>query len=159
MKEIKLTNGGVALVDDEDFEELNHFRWFGHSEGTTIYAWRHQYNGHRKYGKVKMHRQIMKANPGEIIDHADRNGLNNQKSNLRFCLNSQNLMNTRIRSDNTSGFKGVTYHSQNKRWRATINKDGKQVSLGCYGTPEEAAFAYNKAAFELFGEFARPNVV
>lgn len=158
MKEIQLSNGGVALVDDEDFEDMNRFKWFGHSEGNTVYAWRHQYNGHREYGKVKMHRQIMKAKPGEILDHADSNGLNNQKSNLRFCSFSQNLMNTCIPRNNVSGFKGVSYHRQNKRWRATINKDGKQVSLGCYGTPEEAALAYNRKAAELFGEFARPNV-
>mgnify|MGYP001275661755 CR=1 FL=1 len=159
MKEIQLTNGGVALVDDEDFGEINCFKWFAHKEHGVIYAWRHQYNGHRKYGAMKMHRQIMKAKTGEILDHADSNGLNNQKSNLRFCSNSQNLCNARIRNNNTSGFKGVSYHRQNKRWRATINKDGKQVSLGCYGTPGEAALAYNRKATELFGEFARPNVI
>jgi hypothetical protein len=159
MKEIQLTNGGVALVDDEDFGEISCFKWYAHKEYGIIYAWRHQYNGYREYREVKMHRQIMKAKTGEIIDHADSNGLNNQKSNLRFCSFSQNNMNSRISRNNVSGFKGVSYHRQNKRWRATINKDRKQVSLGCYGTPEAAALAYNRKATELFGEFARPNVI
>lgn len=159
MKEINLTNGGVALVDDDEFEELSKFKWFGHREHNATYVWRHQYNGTRKYGKVKMHRQVMKTNDDMIIDHRDRNGLNNQKSNLRICSCGENLMNATIRSDNASGFKGVSYHKKNKRWRATINKDGKQKSLGCYATPEAAAVAYNSAALELFGEFARPNVI
>jgi len=158
MKEIRLTNGGVTLVDDEDFEELNKYKWFSHKEGHTAYVWRHEYKGFRQYGIVKMHRQILKPSKCELIDHKDRNGQNNQRSNIRICTSSQNGMNSFFRIG-ASIYKGVSYHSQNKRWRATINLNGKQISLGCYSKPEAAAIAYNKAAVELFGEFVRPNVL
>lgn len=159
MKEIQLTNGGVALVDDEDFEMINKYKWFAHKEGNTFYAWRHIKKGMRQYGMVKMHRQILNPMDHEQVDHVNGNGLDNRRANIRVCSNSQNMMNQKIRSDNSSGFKGVSYHAQNKRWRATINLNGKQISAGCYATPKEAAIAYNRKAIELFGEFARPNVI
>jgi len=158
MKEIQLTNGGTAKVDDEDFDELNQYRWFSHKdkERGTAYAWRHQYLGVRKYGMVKMHQQILGI---KGIDHKDRDGLNNQRFNIRPCTNGQNQMNARPRHGCSSRFKGVSYHNQNDRWRATIVLNGKQHSLGCYSTQEAAALAYNKKAVELFGSFARPNVI
>ena len=157
MKEIKLINGGVALVDDEDFDEINQYNWSHHKEKSVVYAWRHQKNGFRQYTKIKMHRQIMNAKPGQQIDHKDRDGLNNQKPNLRFCDHAQNLMNAKKRNNCSSKYKGVSWHSQNGKWRASIGIDGKFISLGCFLTPEEAAEAYNRMATELFGDFARLN--
>jgi hypothetical protein len=159
MKEIKLTNGGVALVDDEDFNDLNQYKWFSHKEGNTSYVWRHDKKGFRQYGKVKMHRQILNSKITESIDHINGNGLDNRRSNIRLCTAQQNQMNRKKHHNYSSSFKGVSYHAKNKKWRATINIDGKQISAGCYATEEEAAIAYNKKSFELFGEFARPNVI
>lgn len=157
MKEIKLTQGRVAQVDDEDFEELSKYKWFAHQrKGYSFYAIRHQYNGYRQYRDVKMHQQIMGIKGG---DHKDGNGMNNQRHNLRRCTHQQNCMNVRPRAGCSSKFKGVSYHQQNERWRATIVLNGKQISLGCYATEEEAAVIYNRKAAEVFGEFARLNVV
>jgi hypothetical protein len=159
MKEIQLTNGGVALVDDEDFDELNKYKWFSHKEKYTTYAWRHIRKGSHQYGKIKMHRQILNSEDNQLVDHINGNGLDNRRSNIRLCTSQQNQMN-KVKSENcSSGFKGVSYHSQNKKWRATINFNRKQISIGCYPSEKEAAIAYNNRAIELFGEFARPNVV
>lgn len=157
MRKIQLSQDKVALVDDEDFERLNQVNWVAHKERNTWYAIGHKKVGLRNYKNTKMHRVIMNALDGEQIDHKDCNGLNNQKSNLRFCTNTENLRNARKRKGCISKLKGVSYHKQNNRWRATINMDQKQISLGCYGTQQEAARAYNQAATELFGDFARLN--
>jgi hypothetical protein len=159
MKEISLTNGGVALVDDEDFDELNKHKWFFHKEGNTAYAWRHERKGFRQYGMVKMHRQILNPKESDHVDHKNGDGLDNQRSNIRICSRSQNMMNQKIRIDNTSGYKGVTFHKKNKKWRAIIHLNGKPIDAGCHSTPKLAAIAYNEKAIELFGEFARPNVI
>lgn len=156
MKEIKLQRGMVTQVDDEDFDELNQYKWFGHKERTTTYVWRHQYRDVRQYKKVKMHQQIMGIKGG---DHIDGNGLNNQRHNLRPCTSQENSMNVRPRIGCSSKFKGVSYHKQNDRWRASLTLNSKMISLGCHATEEAAAIAYNNKAIELFGEFARPNVI
>ena len=159
MKEISLTNGGVAIVDDEDFDELNRYKWLSHEEKNTSYAWRHEKKGFRQYGKIKMHRQILNPKITESVDHINGNGLDNRRDNIRICTAQQNQMNRQNHSIHSSGYKGVSFHKKNKRWRATINLNGKQVSAGCYPTPKLAAIAYNEKAIELFGEFARPNVI
>ena len=159
MKEIKLTNGGVTLVDDSDYEELNQYKWFAHKERDTAYVLRYQYNGFRQYGRVLMHRQILNPEKSDDVDHVNGDGLDNQRSNIRVCSRQQNLENQRLRSDNTSGFKGVSLCNKNRAWRATVNLNGKQVHVGCYPTKEAAAQAYNHKAIELFGQFARSNAI
>lgn len=112
----------------------------------------------RTNGKaVKMHRIITNAQRGEYVDHIDGNPLNNVIENLRICKKQQNEYNTKIRSDNTSGFKGVSFSKKRKKYRAYITRDGKQYYLGYFNTKEEAAEAYNEKAKELFGNFARLN--
>jgi hypothetical protein len=159
MKEIELTNGGVALVDDEDFDDLSKHKWLSHKEGNTAYAWRHEKKGFRQYGKVKMHRQILNPKKSEHVDHINGNGLDNRRDNIRVCTAQQNQMNRQNHGAHSSIYKGVSFHKKNKMWRATINLKGKQLYAGCYSTPEAAAIAYNEKAVELFGEFARPNVI
>lgn len=162
MKEIQLTKGKVALVDDEDFEHLNQWKWQWHKGKYTVYAMRSQRVGFRKRESILMHRQILSVtNPCIHIDHKDGNGLNNQKSNIRICDRSQNGMNQQKQVRSLSGFKGVTIdkHKKCNPWRARISVKGKYLFLGYYPTEKAAAIAYNKKAAELFGEFARPNVV
>jgi len=114
--------------------------------------------GGRNCKKVLMHRLIMNAQPTEDIDHHDGNGLNNRRRNLRPATVSQNLGNMRrLRSDGSSGFKGVHFVRKLGKWQARIQSQGKRVSLGCFATKELAAQAYDEAAKRIFGEFAATN--
>ena len=108
---------------------------------------------------IKMHRLITNAPKGIFVDHIDGNPLNNRLDNLRLCLKQQNEFNTKIRSDNVSGYKGVSFDKRKHHYRAYITKDGKQYFLGYFSTKEEAAIAYNQKTTELFGAFARLNTV
>lgn len=95
------------------------------------------------------------VNPTDQIDHRDNDCANNRIENLREATNSENCRNTRIKKTNTSGFKGVSYVRSDGKWVACIRRDGRQVVLGKFETPEDAARVYRNAAAELFGEFAR----
>lgn len=156
MKIIPLTQGKVALVDDQDYEELAKHNWFAHRRDYLFYATRNgRIDGKRKM--ISMHRVILNADENQDVDHRDRNGLNNTRKNLRLATCSQNQGNARRRADNTSGFKGVQIHPQRKSimWHARISLNGKRRSLGCFNTPEEAHAAYCAAATHHRREFAR----
>ena len=95
----------------------------------------------------------------EVVDHADRNKFNNSIENLRSCTKSQNERNRDKYSTNTSGYRGVWFHKQRRKWCAEITVDGKSKKLGLYTTAEEAAMAYNAASLEYHGEFGFRNVI
>jgi hypothetical protein len=156
MKKIKLTQGKFAIVDDEDFEFLNQFKWYAKRDRTTFYAVR---NGGKRPNRVmvQMHRVIMNCPDIMAVDHLDSNGLNNQKSNLRVCTEADNHRNQKMPSNNTSGYKGVVWHESTKRFTAQICVNSKQIYLGSFGVGEEAAKAYDDAAIKYRGEFARLN--
>ena len=156
MKEIRLTNGKYAIVDDEDFELVNKFNWFetdGYAKQTTA---KQTIKGKR----ILMHRLILGVtNPKIYVDHINGVTLDNRKSNLRICSPKENSRNRKRPAHNKTGFKGVSI-GENKKWKnyvARIVYDGKMIYLGSYDTPEKAAIAYNQKALELFGEYARLN--
>lgn len=161
MKEIQLTQGKVALVDNEDYDVLNKHKW--HAQKTKIsnvwYARRTiRENGHKH--NVAMHRVIMCIiDPSITIDHKDHNGLNNQKNNLRIATKSQNCSNRRASVNSTSKYIGVSWASSRKKWGVSIFKLGHKKWLGYFDKEDEAANAYNKAAEELHGEFANLNEI
>lgn len=159
MREIKLTQGKVALVDDEDFELLSQWRWFYETHG---YASRDIYLGggrkNQQSKRIKMHRLIMDCSNDKEVDHIDGNGLNNQKYNLRICTHAENQKNLRRPITSTSGYKGVTWDKNRKKWVAYI-WSGKSINLGGFDSKEKAALAYDKAAEKYHGEFARLNNV
>lgn len=163
MKKIKLTQGYKCLVSNEDFKWLNSFKWSAtvikSSAGETkyVYATRTFYERDGTHTTVQMHRFILGIEdaPHTRVDHRDRNGLNNQRSNLRIATVSQNLQNQELRPNNTSGFKGV--YKCGKKWKAQIGIDGKRTNLGRFLVPEDAAYAYDKAARLMFGKFALTN--
>ena len=156
MKEIQLTQGYIAQVDDEDFEYLSQFKWHACKNGKNIYAERSYFKDGKSY-HIFMHREIIKAGKGIEIDHAKGNGLNNQKSNLRECTHSQNLMNSSKYKNATSKFKGVYFDKKAKKWIARLSIDGKNKYLGCSLSEIEAAKMYDMKAKEIYGDYARLN--
>jgi hypothetical protein len=155
VKRIPLTRGYETLVDDEDYEDLAACKWYADvTPRGYVYAKRTVRANGRRYG-VKMHRAILGANDGKHVDHANRDTLDNRRSNLRFATRSENTANSAKRSNNTSGYKGVTWHVQRGKWRAQIAKGDARISLGLFTDAAAAARAYRLAAEALFGEFAR----
>ena len=150
MKLISLSKGKFTKVDNEDFENLSRFKWCI----TNGYASRAIYGGgKRKF--VYMHREILGVKKGVEIDHENLDKLDNQKRNLRSCNKFQNSYNTKIRSHNSSGFKGVIFEKCIQRFRARIRFNKRTISLGCYPTVEEAGEAYRIAVPLFHGKFGR----
>lgn len=139
MKTIKLTKGQLAIVDDEDFEYLNRFKWHL-NKGYATRSIPDPFN--KNHGKVAMHLFILQAPIGKEIDHKNRNRLDNQKHNLRFATKSQQQMNCgKQNRKTTSKYKGVFFHTREQKWRAQIGFNGKRIQLGSYDTEKEAAFS------------------
>jgi hypothetical protein len=153
MKKIELTQGQFALVDDEDFEYLNQWKWYVAKGKYTNYAQRmDRSSGKRK--TVRMSRVILKTKTGFVSDHKDGNGLNNQKSNLRNCTRHENAMNKRIANrGKTSIYRGVSWYSRYKKWKACILSGKDRKHIGYFDNEIEAAKAYDKKAISCFGEF------
>jgi len=153
MKLIPLTQGYFAKVDDSDFEWLSQWKWRINKVGARIYATRtiETENGRRG---LTMHRQILGETDRHIdVDHGDGDQLNNQRYNLRRATRTQNNANQKISVRNSSGYKGVCFCKERRKWVASV----ASKHIGRFENIEDAAKAYNKAAKELWGEFSRPN--
>jgi AP2 domain len=151
--EIPLSKGYVTRIDDADWALVG-----GRS-------WRAQANSRRRVvyaviridgGKVVLMHSLLAPDWAEV-DHADGDGLNNCRYNLRDGTGFRNSANRGLRSDSTTGYKGVW--RSGRKWGASVGIDGKQIYLGTFGTPEEAAYAYDQAAVSHFGEYARTNAM
>jgi len=151
---VALTRGRWALVDDEDYELVKAYTWyFNPSSGNTGYA----ATTKRVSGlnvRTYMHRLITGY---DRVDHQDRNKLNNRRSNLRSCTQSQNLANRPMQHNNKSGYRGVSWFRRDDKWRVTIKVLSKQIHIGYFFVKEEAAKAYDRAALKHFGEYAQLN--
>lgn len=154
--EIDLTQGMTCLIDASDYDLIKDHRWCynKHKKGNTGYVVTHiPINDKRK--TLMIHRLILNpSDKNQKIDHINRNGCDNRRSNLRVCSHQQNLMNKPKQKDNESGFKGVSYDKQTKKFRAQISFNNKDIYLGRFADPIEAAKSYDRKALELFGEFA-----
>jgi hypothetical protein len=169
MIRVQLSKGKEAQIDEID-EDLTKLKWctnqFGRETSKVWYALR---KGPEKDGKqtsILMHRVILerilgrKLEKGEQCDHINHDGLDNRRNNIRLATKQENNRNQCIRNvEKTSKYKGVYWHADRNKWRAgiVINKTGKH--LGYFIDEKEAAKAYNNAATELFGEFAKLNEV
>lgn len=158
MREIPLTQGKFAQVDDEDFNMLSVWKWHftnGYASSTASAAEQRSV-GSNKAIRISMHRVLagLSYDDVRVVDHIDGNRLNNQRANLRVCSNSQNLQNRGAQANNSSGFKGVTWNKHQRKWHARIRVGPKNKHLGSFTSASEAGEAYRAAALLFHGEFA-----
>jgi hypothetical protein len=146
---IRLSNGEYAVVDEEDAAELSLLSWHVGDRGYVV----HNMGVDGRTIQLLMHHVVMRAAPGELVDHWDGNRLHNWKANLRKATKTQNAWNRGLVAGRA--YKG-TYEADG-RWKARIKIDGRTIYLGSYPTEEMAALVYDEAAREFFGEFARLN--
>lgn len=147
-------NRGFALVDADRFEELNAFVW-----SVSGRDGKHVARG-REGKTLWLHHAVLGIPTSVHVDHKDGNGLDNRKSNLRVAdnsLNHANIGKMKRRRAATSKYKGVHWRKDRSRWSAELKIRDRSIKLGCYATELEAARAYDAAALQHFGEFARPN--
>jgi hypothetical protein len=155
MKTIPLTQGKVALVDDEDFEWLSKFKWFAWrpTQSRVYYARAHKPGSGECGLSLYMHRLILPEAPE--VDHINSDGLDNRRENLRAVSRGQQMRNIRKRSDSKHEFKGIG--KIGNKWEARIRVDGVRYYIGLFSSQKEAAIAYDTKAKELHGEFAKLN--
>ena len=152
-KEIPLTQGFTAIVDDEVYEWVSRLKWYAATRCDGIpYACR-QKGRYRAY----LAREIIKAESGQQVDHINGNTLDNRLANLRICTHRENCCNRRKPTGKSSRFKGVTWDKDLRQWRAMIRSNSKLIHLGSFHSETNAARAYDAAAREYFGDFARTN--
>lgn len=164
-KKIPLSKGKFAIVDDGDFALLSKRSWhlgtWGYATTTKLKFDEgfvsQQKKSHRGHGSIFMHRLLVGAKSGEIVDHVNKNKLDNRRKNLRRCTKAQNSFNCKKRKINKSGYKGVSWSKSNYGWIAQIVSNRQKFHLGTFKKKIDAAKAYNLAAKKLHGSFANLN--
>lgn len=148
-KKIPLGHGQFAIVDDEDYEKVSRHKWhtMANREGTHTYA----------VTKLRMHRLVIDAPLGYMVDHINGDTLDNRKANLRLCTNSQNQQNTASRGG-TSKYKGVSFQKKSGMWVGAFQYDGKRHYCGMWDSEDDAARAVDKKRGEVCGDFASKNL-
>lgn len=155
---VPLTKGFVTFTDPADVDVLARWRWCAVVDRHTVYVLRAEgtyVNGERISWNIPLHRQLLCPPPTLHVDHADKDGLNNRRANLRPCSFSQNMANRR--QHNSTGYRGVSQDKRYGYWTAYIQVDKKLTHLGTFPSGEAAARAYDAAALAGFGEFAQLN--
>lgn len=155
---IPLTQGQNAIVDVEDFDRLSQWNWHARWNKCTksFYAIRYERTaiGHRRR-VASMANEVLGCL--EEVDHRNHNTLDHRRDNLRKCTRIQNMQNQGLSAKNKSGFKGVSWRKELGNWRARIQTNGKEITIGCFPSAEEGARAYDEAARKYHGEFAHLN--
>jgi hypothetical protein len=153
---VPLTQGYEAIIDAADVPLVEGYNWHAHVVGGTVYA-RRNISRHAKGRRcnVCMHREILQVADGLEVDHANLNGLDNRRANIRPATKAENGRNRPAKPNSVSGVKGVSWHNRDRVWRARIRHEGRCLTLGYFRTVEAAAEAYAKASAELHGDFGR----
>ncbi len=142
MKKIPLTQGKFALVDDEDFQFLSQWKWAVQRDSKTkglFYAFRNRMRSEGSACRIFMHRFLVEAPKEKVVDHIDGNGLNNQRKNLRLVSAAENSFNRmHLNSNNRSGFRGISWNSRYKKWRAQITENKVVHHFGYFVLKSEA---------------------
>lgn len=149
VKKIELTQGKHTLVDDEDYDFLNQWKWFAYKDRTTFYA-RRNIRENNKIKTILMHRIITNPEKGLVVDHINGNGLDNQRKNLRNVTRRQNSQNSQQKT--SSKYPGVYWNKRDKQWRVGINLNCKKMTLGAFRSEKKAFKVYRNAVHELTGE-------
>lgn len=152
-KSIPLTRGRSTLVDDADYPWLVQWKWHYTASGYAASTVRT--NGDMTY--LYMHRLLLDPQPGQHVDHINGDKLDNRRANLRLVDIAQNQHNRRPNAHSASGYKGVCWHRNEGRWQVRIQAYGQRICLGYFDDEVEAALAYDAAARQLHGEYARLN--
>lgn len=155
-KLIELNKGVFTKVDAEDYDYLNQWKWYLLKSKCNYYAIRTSRPDNKL---IQLHRVVIKAKKGEIVDHINRDKLDNRKCNLRICTISQNNQNSKLNKINKSGFHGVSWHKRVKKYVSQIACNNKKIHIGYYTCKKDAAKAYNAAAIKFHGEFAKLNEI
>lgn len=154
MKVIYLTQGKIAIVDDEDFEKLSQYKWFAHND-KNFRLWYVMRKAGSKH--LYMHRVVLNVPKDLEIDHINGDGLDNRKSNLRICTRQENTRNKR-KGKGTSKYKGVYWNKKVRKWHTQIVVNHRRIYLGLFEDEREAALQYDVFAEKYFGGFAKPNL-
>lgn len=158
-RRIPLTRGKFAIVDPEDYYRLSKYKWIAFKGRKTFYATRRTRNAETRCSTMTwMHRVILNAPEGFLVDHINHNGLDNRKANLRLVTPTQNMWNRKKTNKKTSSkYKGVSYNKDHKKWNSVIVTNGKYRNLGYFTSEFEAAKTYDRAARKYFGKLALTN--
>ena len=149
---IPLTRRKFAVVDLQDYYRLSKYRWYATVSRNTFYAARK-----RRGKRIFMHREIMRPGEDMVVDHVDRDGLNNRRSNLRLCTVGENCCNAVGNAGAMSKYKGVGWHKRIKKWTATIQAEKQSYHIGYFKNEIDAARAYDRRARKLHRQFAYLN--
>jgi hypothetical protein len=150
---IPLGKAAVALVDDADYDHLKSIAWFVNKDRYAVGF----VPTNSRFQLTYMHRLILNAQTGELVDHINGNTLDNRRENLRLVTSLQNHHNRGLSSLSTTGLKGVGWHKHAGKYQARIGYKGLRCHLGFFDDPETAALAYDFAARTLLGAFGRLN--
>jgi len=157
-RRINLGEGRFAIVDQEDFYRLNNFQWGAKGEDQLIYAMRFVIEPNKKGKIVSMHREMMNAPKGLLVDHRNGDTLDNRRSNLRLATHSQNMSNRgKLKKNATSQYIGIHIEKSSGRWVVKTSHNNKSIWIGRFDDEIDAARAYDRAAIKYHGEFARLN--
>ena len=152
---LTLTNGSQVEVEDDDFEHVEQWVWYPHPDG---YAQR-GIQVEKQLVMNLLHREIMGAKEGELVDHRDRNMSRCVRRNLRIVTHRQNLMNRSPNKRSSSGYRGVSWNPQREKWAVRVILDKRVFFFGYYDDPEEAAYVWDQCALQLYGAYAYRNLL